>query len=291
MYSVARTSSLTAIASRAAASNSASAGRRVLNSTSKRFKASVSESIGKESAAAMTATSRKVVGESWAKRNQFAFQLGVATAKTMAADLLTQTVAEGKTLAEVDLQRNFIFVLFGFGYLGCFQYWLMVTKYRQWFPTMDRFAKLSVSAKLKDTAGILDAMKMVLFDIVVHLPVIYFPCYYTIKELVVGKTWNPVDWLQDGITKYSINMKDDLTAMIKLWGPSDCIQFVLPIHIRMPFRHMVSFFWTAYISFTRGSVQDTEPIELELAGAALMETSASVSDVIPTETEVNKIHA
>lgn len=291
MYSVARTSSLTAIASRAAATNSASAGRRVLNSTSKRFKASVSESIGKESAAAMTATSRKVVGESWAKRNQFAFQLGVATAKTMAADLLTQTVAEGKTLAEVDLQRNFIFVLFGFGYLGCFQYWLMVTKYRQWFPTMDRFAKLSVSAKLKDTAGILDAMKMVLFDIVVHLPVIYFPCYYTIKELVVGKTWNPLDWLQDGITKYSINMKDDLTAMIKLWGPSDCIQFVLPIHIRMPFRHMVSFFWTAYISFTRGSVQDTEPIKLELAGGALMETSASVSDVIPTETEVNKIHA
>jgi hypothetical protein len=46
--------------------------------------------------------------------------------------------------------------------------------------------------------------------------------------------------------------------MIKLWGPSDCVQFVLPLHIRMPFRHAVSFFWTAYVSFTRGSI-DKEP--------------------------------
>lgn len=44
--------------------------------------------------------------------------------------------------------------------------------------------------------------------------------------------------------------------MIKLWGPSDCIQFCLPIHISMPFRHMVSFFWTAYVSFTRGAAGD-----------------------------------
>jgi hypothetical protein len=51
-------------------------------------------------------------------------------------------------------------------------------------------------------------------------------------------------------------MKEDLTAMVKLWGPSDCIQFVLPIYIRMPFRHFVSFFWTAYVSFTRGAIDE-----------------------------------
>jgi len=57
---------------------------------------------------------------------------------------------------------------------------------------------------------------------------------------------------KDGCTKYWGNLNEDLFAMIKLWGPSDCIQFVLPIHMSMPFRHMVSFFWTAYVSFTRG---------------------------------------
>lgn len=132
----------------------------------------------------------------------------------------------------------------------------MINKYRQWFPTMDRFAKLSFAEKLKDTAGIIDAVKMVLFDVVVHLPCIYFPTYYTVKEFVGGKSYNPIDWVQDGVTKYSKNMKEDLTAMIQLWGPSDCIQFVLPLHIRMPFRHLVSFFWTAYVSFTRGKIED-----------------------------------
>lgn len=193
---------------------------------------------------------------SFAKDHPFVFQLGVATAKTAAADLIVQLVAERKSLSEVDWRRNGIFVVFGFAYLGGFQWWLMVTKYRQWFPTMDRFAKASFTEKLKDIPGILDAGKMVLFDLFVHLPLMYFPTYYTVKEFVGGETWNPADWARDGVTKYVGNMKEDLSACFRLWGPSDCIQFVLPLHLRMPFRHIVSFFWTAYVSFTRGSIED-----------------------------------
>jgi hypothetical protein len=120
---------------------------------------------------------------------------------------------------------------------------------------MDRFAKLSFADKLKDSAGILDAMKMVVFDVTIHLPMIYFPTYYTVKEFVGGNSWNPMEWAKDGCTKYAKNATDDLSAMIRLWGPSDCIQFVLPVHIRLPFRHIVSFFWTAYVSFTRGAIE------------------------------------
>jgi hypothetical protein len=192
------------------------------------------------------------------KTHPFAFQLFVATVKTSAADLVVQVVAERKSFSEIDWRRNGIFVVFGFAYLGGFQWYLMVNKYRQWFPTMDRFAKLTFGQKLKDTAGMIDAAKMVVFDVVVHLPMIYFPTYYTIKEFVSGKTYNPIDWVKDGVSKYSTNMKEDLTAMIKLWGPSDCVQFVLPLHVRMPFRHMVSFFWTAYVSFTRGAIEPEE---------------------------------
>lgn len=293
MFSVSRASSMAAVGG----------SRRILHTSCKKLKASITDSVTTQqqlkqhvthqatstptAAAALT----KGSGESFAKRNPFAFQLGVATAKTMAADLLTQVVAEGKSLTEVDWQRNGIFVVFGFGYLGCFQYWLMVTKYRQWFPTMDRFAKLSMAGKLKDTAGILDAAKMVLFDVIVHLPMIYFPCYYTIKELVVGTSWNPVHWVTDGVTKYSNNIQEDLTAMIKLWGPSDCIQFVLPIHIRMPFRHMVSFFWTAYVSFTRGATTTTTPTTTN-GGVGFPETAdtttaAAAAAAVPSV--VNKI--
>ena len=111
---------------------------------------------------------------SFPKTNPFAFQLLVATGKTAAADILVQVVAEKKRWDEIDWKRNGIFVVFGFAYLGGFQYWLMMSKYRQWFPTMDRFAKLPFAAKLKDTAGMIDAVKMVLFDVVIHLPCIYF---------------------------------------------------------------------------------------------------------------------
>ena len=103
----------------------------------------------------------------------------------------------------------------------------------------------------------------------------YFPTYYAVKEFVVGDSWNPVDWINDGVTKYRKNMVEDLTAMIKLWGPSDCVQFVLPIHIRMPFRHMVSFFWTAYVSFTRG-------------GADQPATTTTTDHVVPISQTVDK---
>ena len=212
---------------------------------------------------------------SFPKENPFTFQMIVATGKTMAADLMVQMVAEGKTLEEVDWKRNGIFVVFGFAYLGGFQWWLMVSKYRQWFPTMDKFAKMSFAEKLRYPAGIIDAAKMVIFDVTIHLPLMYFPTYYAVKEFVVGDSWNPVDWINDGVTKYRKNMVEDLTAMIKLWGPSDCVQFVLPIHIRMPFRHMVSFFWTAYVSFTRG-------------GADQPATTTTTDHVVPISQTVDK---
>lgn len=263
------------------------ASRRVYNSTAKSFKSSMegSSSSGSakqaakvsseggakpaaeasaESAAAAAASKSGSTASnggilSFPKENPFKFQLMVATTKTSAADLLCQVVAEQKSWDEIDWKRNGIFVVFGFAYLGCFQYWLMVNKYRQWFPTMDRFAKMTFAQKLKDTAGILDAMKMVIFDVTVHLPIIYFPTYYTVKEFVGGHSWNPAHWVKDGVTKYSNNLQEDLKAMIVLWGPSDCVQFVLPLHIRMPFRHLVSFFWTAYVSFTRGAIEEDAP--------------------------------
>jgi hypothetical protein len=127
-----------------------SASRRVYHSSVRSLKTSINEPATKASSNAKVAAEK--VGEnsakteaassssspssssSWIKENQFTFQLGVATVKTSAADLLAQIVAEKKSLSEVDLKRNLIFVVFGFAYLGCFQYWLMITKFRVWFP-------------------------------------------------------------------------------------------------------------------------------------------------------------
>jgi len=186
-----------------------------------------------------------------AKTHPFKFQVGIAIVKTSAADLMAQVAVEKKTPGEINWKRNMIFVVFGGAYLGCFQGWLMLTQYGKWFPTMGKFAAMPISEKVRYTAGMVDAAKMLLFDIFVHLPFMYFPCFYITKEFVFEKSWNPVDWFKQGLTKWQSNFKQDFVALVKLWGPSDCIQFAIPVWMRMPFRHAVSFFWTAYVSYTR----------------------------------------
>jgi hypothetical protein len=251
-----------------AASSVTQAGRRALHETTQLFKAATDAAKAAPKPPVPkppveSSSTSKIM--SFPKDHPFAFQLMVATTKTAVADLMVQVVAEGKSFSEIDWKRNGIFVAFGFTYLGGFQWWLMVHKYRQWFPTMDRFAKLPFADKLKDVPGMLDAGRMVLFDIFIHMPIMYFPSYYTVKEFVSGEGYNPLSLAKDGVSRYINNAQEDLTAMVKLWGPSDCVQFVLPLHIRMPFRHMVSFFWTAYVSFTRGSIEVAEPVPAAVA--------------------------
>lgn len=187
----------------------------------------------------------------FAKENPQTFQIGVAIVKTSAADLMAQVVVEKKEFSDISWKRNMIFVIFGGAYLGAFQGWLMINCYGRWFPTMAKFGSMPLSEKLKWTAGMMDAAKMVLFDVLVHLPFMYFPTFYVVKEFVYGSSWNPIDWVKSGVGKWSNNLTEDWAALLKLWGPSDCIQFMIPVWMRMPFRHLVSFFWTAYVSFTR----------------------------------------
>ncbi|KAJ1489926.1 hypothetical protein T484DRAFT_1778459 [Baffinella frigidus] len=136
--------------------------------------------------------------------------------------------------------------------------------------------------KIKDVPGMLSAVKQVGFDVLVHMPLVgfdvlvhmpfmYFPTFYAIKEFVHGHSWNPTDWelvhgsfwnidlVIDGCTKYYHNFSKDFTAMFQLWAPADAVLFSLPMWLRMPCRHVVSFGWTAYLSFLRGGIQAEHP--------------------------------
>jgi hypothetical protein len=53
----------------------------------------------------------------------------------------------------------------------------------------------------------------VLFDVFVHLPFMYFPTFYAVKESVQGSSWSPMDWVQGGCTKYYNNFQADFTKM------------------------------------------------------------------------------
>lgn len=150
----------------------------------------------------------------------FLAQLAVSTVKTTAADVLVQVVAEEKPLRDIDLRRTAIFAGFGFAYLGCFQWYLLINKYSKWFPTMKHFAALPLREKLRCKQGLIEGVKMVIFDVVVHSPMIYFPSYYTLKEFVGGSSWSPTDWVKDGLRKYYMNARQDLSAMAVVTIPS-----------------------------------------------------------------------
>mmetsp|Transcript_18859 Transcript_18859/g.60571 ORF Transcript_18859/g.60571 Transcript_18859/m.60571 type:complete len:155 (+) Transcript_18859:151-615(+) len=153
--------------------------------------------------------------------------------------------------------RNMVFVAFGAVYLGGFQYWLQVNKFGQWFPTSASFSNASFAAKLKDTAGQIGLIKQILFDVGIHLPFMYFPTFYAFKEFVQGTSWNPVDWVKDGCHKYFfVNFQSDVTKMLSVWVPADMLCFSVPLWLRLPVRHVISFVWTAYLSFLHGAKKD-----------------------------------
>mmetsp|Transcript_18984 Transcript_18984/g.28667 ORF Transcript_18984/g.28667 Transcript_18984/m.28667 type:complete len:218 (-) Transcript_18984:263-916(-) len=188
---------------------------------------------------------------SFPKTNPFNFNLLVATGKTSAADLLTQIVVEKRE--EIDWKRNASFAVFGCLYLGGFQYWLQVNMFRKWFSGMERFTQLSLTQKLRDVQGLQTAGKQIFFDCFIHLPFMYYPTFYVVKEGVQGGSSSPDAWIKNGFTKYISNFVPDQKAMLSVWFPADIIIFSVPIWLRLPTRHVVSFGWTAYLSFLRGS--------------------------------------
>ena len=94
----------------------------------------------------MTSLAARIAG--FPKAQPFVFNLGVAAAKTSAADLLTQTVVEKKSFPNgIDWKRNASFTVFGFAYLGGFQYWLQVNMFRKMFVGMDKVAEMPLCAR------------------------------------------------------------------------------------------------------------------------------------------------
>ena len=89
----------------------------------------------------MTSLAARIAG--FPKAQPFVFNLGVAAAKTSAADMMTQTVVEKKSFPSgIDWKRNASFTVFGFAYLGGFQYWLQVNMFRKMFVGMDKVAEM-----------------------------------------------------------------------------------------------------------------------------------------------------
>lgn len=176
----------------------------------------------------------------------------IATLKTGAADLVAQCVIERKPLTEVDWQRNLVFCLFGTAYLGVFQYWYQVNVFCRLFPNINKFTSQPWSAKLTDVPGLISLLGQTALDMGV-LTFIYLPTFYVFKASVFSSGWDVQQWGQSGVRSYWTNWNKDVYDLFRVWVPADLICFSVALYLRLPVRHIVSFVWTAYLSFVRGS--------------------------------------
>lgn len=190
--------------------------------------------------------------------------------KTSFSDWLVQSQVERRE--QIDWTRNGTFALFGLGYLGGVQYSIYVPFFSRLFPGAASYAAAPLSAKIKDVAGTRNMLMQVGLDQFVHHPLMYFPAFYGLKEVVKGGT------VSDGIAKYQKNYKEDLVALWKLWVPSTIINFAfMPMALRIPWVASTSLIWTCIISYMRGGddapvVSPEEGVDIALGVGAPLST-------------------
>lgn len=208
------------------------------------------------SAAPVSPTARKIAARGgasygdFAKNNPAANGVFIAIVKTGLADVMAQ-LAAGK---EFDWKRCGVFSAFGGVYLGMFQYWYQVNIFKKMFKSTERFTSQSWAQKARDTNGLISLACQTMVDMVV-LTFVYLPTFYIFKASVFGACSSPYACIEEGYGKFLTNLKADVPALLKCWIPADLLCFSVPLHLRLPIRHVWSFFWTIYLSLMRGSAQ------------------------------------
>ena len=187
---------------------------------------------------------------SFAKTYPFANNIIIATTKTAAADLLAQTVIAHQPITEIDWQRSLLFCLFGASYLGAFQYFYQVQIFKKLFD-VEKFTSQSWEEKFQDIPGLKALSAQTALDLAV-LSFVYLPTFYVFKASVFSGSIDPSAWIDTGINNYQGNLAKDEFDLLRVWLPADLVCFSVPLYLRLPVRHIVSFVWTAYLSFARG---------------------------------------
>mmetsp|Transcript_30109 Transcript_30109/g.36787 ORF Transcript_30109/g.36787 Transcript_30109/m.36787 type:complete len:268 (-) Transcript_30109:56-859(-) len=186
----------------------------------------------------------------FAREYPFVNNLAIASVKTTAADLLAQVVIAQTPVTDIDWQRSLLFCAFGAIYLGWFQYLYQVQVFKRLFD-VDKFTSQTWGEKVRDGPGLRALGAQTALDIGV-LTWVYLPTFYIFKAAVFGGSADPTSWAGMGLENYHANFAKDEFDLLRVWVPADLVCFSVPLYLRLPVRHVVSFVWTAYLSFARG---------------------------------------
>ena len=184
------------------------------------------------------------------KKHPFIFGVFITTMKTCSVDLAVQYYIEKKN--SVDWKRNMTFGCFGMFYQGMWQYYLFNKIMPKITPNTLTFINKNLTDKIRDKKGIKGVLLQNFIENGINNPLLFFPCFYTIKESI-NREKICYKSIYYGLKTYKKNFWDDLKACWSIWIPAQTINFAFsPIHLRVPYVAFVSAVWTAYISYTRG---------------------------------------
>jgi hypothetical protein len=187
----------------------------------------------------------------FAKANPNANNLAIASIKTACADLVAQVAVAHTPLTEIDWSRTFLFFAFGFSYMGAFQYWYQVNIFKKFFD-VDKFTSQSWAEKLKDKDGLTSLVAQTFVDMTVST-IVYLPTFYMFQAAVFSGSTDPSVWLAQAFDSLNNNFSKDELDLVRIWGPADLVCFSVPLYLRLPSRHAVSFLYITYFSFLRCS--------------------------------------
>lgn len=209
------------------------------------------------------------------KAHPFAVGVGIGTVKTGAADFCTQHFIEGRSLPDLDVPRLMCFTLLGFSVIGCVQQAMYVHGLARVFSRAGPFAELPLRAKLQDTEGLRQLVLQTAFVNFVWAPV-FLNFFYVFQEFIQGvsRASGPRDGTGLGSIRAQVaagldacrancasalarcrrNLWEDLCVVWRIWIPGHLVTFAIPMWLRMPTTHGLSFIYFCSVSFMRGNL-------------------------------------
>jgi len=193
--------------------------------------------------------------------------------KTCLADFFVQTYVEGKALDDVDWKRTSVFMVFGFFYMGIAQYYLYVELMaKRLYPNAGKYAAKSLKDKMKDIKGTKELFAQVAIDQIIHVPFVFYPCYYLTKCAIMEVPAGHEDQSLPELVwyKWTTNFVADVKTSWMIWIPCNTVNFgMMPMHFRVPFMAVCSFGFCLVLSITRGGAAPELTSEAKAASKAI----------------------
>lgn len=172
--------------------------------------------------------------------------------KNISCDLMVQKVVEQRET--IDWKRLRFMAVFGVLYLGFFQYKFLVQGTPHFFGIASK--KSPTVAELRAYAT-----KVVLFDNFFHMPFMYLPTFFMLRELSCRDHGTWMQYVDGSLTSWKNAFANDVALSLAIFTPVQAFNFyVLPPHLRIPSLMGAGFVYITALSILHGNVE-TEKIE------------------------------